>query len=129
MRERRALLGAASGADALAGTLRPAKALKTVAGKHYSIGFFHASSFASPSQEAAAFADGPSTIWHTSSSELWRQRAVNTAGLRRAYVLFRSLWLCVNFNRIAKGLKAFLRQHFQFSIPVPFTFQSLSQEF
>jgi hypothetical protein len=94
------LLGAASGADALAGTLRPAKALQTVAGKQYSIGFFHASSSASRSQEEAAFVDGPSTIWHTSSSELWRQRAVNTAGWRRAYVLLRSLWGFENFNRI-----------------------------
>ncbi|KAF9472402.1 hypothetical protein BDN70DRAFT_909155 [Pholiota conissans] len=52
-----ALLGSANGVDALAGTLAPTKPLATVAGKKYSIGFFHASSFAPPSQEAPAFVD------------------------------------------------------------------------
>lgn len=52
-----ALLGAANGGDALAGTLTPRKPLKTLSGRQYSIGFFQASSFAPPVQEAPAFVD------------------------------------------------------------------------
>ncbi|KAF9473059.1 hypothetical protein BDN70DRAFT_966919 [Pholiota conissans] len=52
-----ALLGSAEGSDALSGTLTAGAPLNTVAGKHYSIGFFHASSFSSPAEEAAAFVD------------------------------------------------------------------------
>jgi hypothetical protein len=52
-----ALLGSAQGTDALAGTLTAGAPLTTVHGKHYSIGFFHASSFGSPTDEAAAFVD------------------------------------------------------------------------
>ncbi|KAF8175126.1 hypothetical protein BJ912DRAFT_38754 [Pholiota molesta] len=51
------LLGSATAEDALAGTLTPAQPLATVAGKTYSINFFHASAFSGPSLEANAFVD------------------------------------------------------------------------
>jgi len=51
------LLGAASGVDALAGTLAPTLPLQTVAGKTYQIYFFHASAFSGPSFEGPAFVD------------------------------------------------------------------------
>ncbi|PPQ82096.1 hypothetical protein CVT25_014342 [Psilocybe cyanescens] len=56
-----ALLGSATGADSLAGTLTVAKPLATVAGKQYQITFFQASSFAPPAQEAPAFVD---VVWN-----------------------------------------------------------------
>ena len=52
-----ALLGSANANDALAGTLTPTKPLATLPGRQYSIGFFQASSFAPPAQEAPAFID------------------------------------------------------------------------
>lgn len=52
-----ALLGSATGVDALAGTLTPKLPLTTVAGKQYSINFFQSSSFSSPTLEAPAFVD------------------------------------------------------------------------
>ncbi|KAF8154947.1 hypothetical protein B0H34DRAFT_676632 [Crassisporium funariophilum] len=48
------LLGSATGADGLAGTLTPAKPLLTKAGQKYTITFFQASSFSGPTLEAAA---------------------------------------------------------------------------
>jgi len=56
-----ALLGSATGADSLAGTLTPAKPLATTPGKNYQINFFQASSFSPPDQEAAAFID---VLWN-----------------------------------------------------------------
>ncbi|KIM37622.1 hypothetical protein M413DRAFT_20272 [Hebeloma cylindrosporum] len=56
-----ALLGSANGNDALAGTLTPAAPLATVAGKHYTISFFHASAFSGPTLEAGAFVD---VLWN-----------------------------------------------------------------
>lgn len=52
-----ALLGSASGIDTLSGTLTPRAALKTVAGKKYSITFFHQSTYAGPEAEKDAFVD------------------------------------------------------------------------
>ena len=55
------LLGSGSGADALSGTLTPTQPLQTVAGQAYTIGFFQASAFSGPSNEAAAFID---VLWN-----------------------------------------------------------------
>lgn len=49
------LLGSANNDDALPGTLTAAAPLLTTAGKQYSIGFFHASSFSGPSLAGPAF--------------------------------------------------------------------------
>jgi hypothetical protein len=51
------LLGSATGADNLPGTLTPAAPLQTVAGKNYQINFFQASAFSGPTLEADAFID------------------------------------------------------------------------
>ncbi|KAF8798617.1 hypothetical protein BYT27DRAFT_7228349 [Phlegmacium glaucopus] len=51
------LLGSATGADTLSGTLTPAQPLATVAGQSYTITFFQASAFSGPSFEAPAFVD------------------------------------------------------------------------
>lgn len=56
-----ALLGSASGWDALAGILAPAKPLKTVAGRSYVITFFHSSSFSTRDAEKNAFVD---VLWN-----------------------------------------------------------------
>jgi hypothetical protein len=56
-----ALLGSATGVDALPGTLTVAKPLNTVAGQNYVINFFQASSFSPPSEEAAAFVE---VVWN-----------------------------------------------------------------
>lgn len=56
-----ALLGAVNGYDQLPGTITPAAPLKTVEGKNYSIGFFHASSFSQPASETAAFVE---VLWN-----------------------------------------------------------------
>ncbi|TFK64470.1 hypothetical protein BDN72DRAFT_264263 [Pluteus cervinus] len=52
-----ALLGSGYNGDALAGTLAPAAALNTAAGKNYWITFFQDSTFSGASDEAAAFID------------------------------------------------------------------------
>ncbi|CAA7263587.1 unnamed protein product [Cyclocybe aegerita] len=52
-----ALLGSATGADNLPGTLTPTHPLNTVTGKAYLITFFHASAFSGPVLEADAFVD------------------------------------------------------------------------
>ncbi|KAF9043296.1 hypothetical protein BJ165DRAFT_1595297 [Panaeolus papilionaceus] len=51
------LLGSATGADNLPGTLTPASPLQTVSGKNYQINFFQASAFSGPTLEADAFID------------------------------------------------------------------------
>jgi hypothetical protein len=80
------LLGSATGADALSGTLTPAQPLTTVAGKTYQISFFHASAFSGPTLEANAFVD---IVWNgnvvqtiTPGFENWKlhQLTVTAAG-------------------------------------------------
>ncbi|PPR02255.1 hypothetical protein CVT26_011723 [Gymnopilus dilepis] len=56
-----ALLGSATGVDALPGTLTYARPLATEAGKAYQISFFQASSFSPPDEEAPAFID---VVWN-----------------------------------------------------------------
>ncbi|TFK65076.1 hypothetical protein BDN72DRAFT_881158 [Pluteus cervinus] len=52
-----ALLGSGTGSDALSGTLVPAAALNTVAGKDYWVTFFQVSTFGGTTGEADAFID------------------------------------------------------------------------
>ncbi|GLB40797.1 hypothetical protein LshimejAT787_0900120 [Lyophyllum shimeji] len=56
-----ALLGSASGVDALAGTLAPKNPLNTVAGRKYSITFFHQSTYSGQDAEKDAFVD---VLWN-----------------------------------------------------------------
>ncbi|KAF8896757.1 hypothetical protein CPB84DRAFT_1848117 [Gymnopilus junonius] len=56
-----ALLGSATGVDALPGTLTYARPLATEPGKSYQISFFQASSFSPPDEEAPAFID---VVWN-----------------------------------------------------------------
>ncbi|KAF8054343.1 hypothetical protein FPV67DRAFT_1131368 [Lyophyllum atratum] len=56
-----ALLGSASGVDALAGTLMPRAPLMTVAGKRYTITFFQSSLYAGSEAEKDAFID---VLWN-----------------------------------------------------------------
>ncbi|KDR73283.1 hypothetical protein GALMADRAFT_270127 [Galerina marginata CBS 339.88] len=69
-----ALLGSATGVDALPGTLTVAKPLATKAGKNYQINFFQASSFSPPAQEAAAFID---VVWNGVTVQTFRPGFAN----------------------------------------------------
>ncbi|KAF9459605.1 hypothetical protein BDZ94DRAFT_1267884 [Collybia nuda] len=80
------LLGSATGADALAGTLTHASPLSTVAGGKYTITFFHASVYSGQTSEAAAFVD-----------VLWNGNIVTT--LRPGY----SPWKYYEFEVTAQG--------------------------
>jgi hypothetical protein len=55
------LLGSGLGLDALAGTLTSTNPLQTVAGQSYTIGFFQASSYSGPVDEAPAFVN---VLWN-----------------------------------------------------------------
>ncbi|GLB44424.1 hypothetical protein LshimejAT787_1700510 [Lyophyllum shimeji] len=81
-----ALLGSAVGWDALAGTVAPAKPLKTIAGRSYVITFFHSSSFANPQAEKNAFVD-----------VLWNNAVVQT--IRPGY----QPWTFYEFKVTARG--------------------------
>jgi hypothetical protein len=81
-----ALLGSATGADALAGTLTYGKPLATVAGKKYTITFFHASVYSGQDSEKDAFVD-----------ILWNGAIVTT--IRPGY----SPWTYYEFTATAKG--------------------------
>lgn len=80
------LLGAATGADALPGTLTPAHPLQTVAGKKYTITFFHASVYSGSVSEQEAFVD-----------ILWNGQVVST--IHPNY----SPWKYYEFTVTAKG--------------------------
>lgn len=79
-------MGSAENTDALSGTLSPAKALKTEAGKTYSIQFFHSSVFSGQSLEGPAFVD-----------ILWNGATIAT--IRPGY----SPWTFYQFTVTAKG--------------------------
>ncbi|TFK20799.1 hypothetical protein FA15DRAFT_759121 [Coprinopsis marcescibilis] len=55
------LLGSATGADSLSGTIRPREPLATVAGRSYRITFWHSSAFSGPPLAAGARAD---VLWN-----------------------------------------------------------------
>ncbi|EDQ99415.1 uncharacterized protein LACBIDRAFT_295987 [Laccaria bicolor S238N-H82] len=81
-----ALLGSAFDQDGLPGTLTPASPLKTVAGQHYTITFFHASVYSGRTLEAAAFVQ-----------ILWNGNIVST--ITPGY----SAWTFYSFDVVAKG--------------------------
>ncbi|RDB31124.1 hypothetical protein Hypma_000065 [Hypsizygus marmoreus] len=81
-----ALLGSASGVDALPGTLAPASPLKTVAGKKYTITFFHASVYAGQVAEKDAFVD---VLWN----------GVTVASIKPGY----QPWTYYEYEVTAKG--------------------------
>lgn len=55
------LLGSATGADDLPGTLSPRHSLNTIAGRLYQIAFYHSSAFSGRDLEAEAFVD---VLWN-----------------------------------------------------------------
>jgi len=55
------LLGSATGVDAFAGTLAPAKPLMTVSGRRYKIEFFHSSSYSGNIAEREAYVQ---VVWN-----------------------------------------------------------------
>lgn len=55
------MLGSATGRDDQPGTLTPASALETVAGKRYQIAFFQNSAFSGPNLQAPAFVE---VLWN-----------------------------------------------------------------
>lgn len=81
-----ALLGSATGADNLTGTLSPTRPLNTLAHKQYTITFFHSSSF-SPADEQV----------DTIAQVLWNGNVVGT--IRPGF----SLWTYYHFEVVAVG--------------------------